>query len=374
MKRTPYYEALLAKGAKFVEFAGYEMPIQFQGGIVQEHLAVRNNVGLFDVSHMGEFYFEGEGAEGMINYLVANDIRGMKDGDVRYTLMCNEKGGIVDDLLVYRYTQEKFMLVVNAGNHDKDFDWVKKHIKEDKDKVEYVKNNLKGNVEFTDRSDEIAQLAIQGPASIPLMKKVLDAKDIPDEYYTFKTFQCPKGEVIVSRTGYTGEDGYEVYCPKDYAIEMFDKIMKAGEEYKIELCGLGCRDTLRLEAGMPLYGHEMNEETLATELTLKPFIKLEKECFIGKKALEENEAKKIRKGFKILDKGLARQGDKVFLGDKEIGCVTTGIPSPSLNKKGIGHIRIDRGIKETDIFIEVRGKKLKAVICPTSFLKEIRGE
>ena len=360
MKRTPYYEVLLAKGGKFVEFAGYEMPIQFAGGIVQEHLAVRKNVGLFDVSHMGEFYFEGKDAESAINYLVANDIRGMKDGDVRYTLMCNEKGGIVDDLLVYRYNGEKFMLVVNAGNHDKDFDWVKAH--------------LKGEVKFTDRSDEIAQLAIQGPNAIPLMAKVLDAKDIPQEYYTFKTFQSPKGEVIVSQTGYTGEKGYEVYCPKDYAIEMFDKIMKAGEEYKIELCGLGCRDTLRLEAGMPLYGHEMNEETLATELTLKPFIKLEKEDFIGKKALVENEAKKIRKGFKIMERGLARQGDKVFLGDKEIGCVTTGIPSPSLNKTGIGHIRIDRGIKETDIFVEVRGKKLKAIICPTSFLKEIRGE
>ena len=360
MKRTPYYEVLLAKGGKFVEFAGYEMPIQFAGGIVQEHLAVRKNVGVFDVSHMGEFYFEGKDAESAINYLVANDIRGMKDGDVRYTLMCNEKGGIVDDLLVYRYNQEKFMLVVNAGNHDKDFDWVKSH--------------LKGEVKFTDRSSEIAQLAIQGPNSIPLMKKALDAKDIPEEYYTFKTFECPKGEVIVSRTGYTGEDGYEVYCPRDYAIEIFDKIMKAGEEYKIELCGLGCRDTLRLEAGMPLYGHEMNEETLATELTLKPFIKLEKENFIGKKALVENEAKKIRKGFKILERGLARQGDKVFLGDKEIGYVTTGIPSPSLNKMGIGHIRIDRGIKETDIFVEVRGKKLKAIICPTSFLKEIRGE
>ncbi len=359
MKRTPYYETLLAKGGKFVEFAGYEMPIQF-AGIVQEHLAVRNNVGIFDVSHMGEFYFEGEGAEGMINYLVANDIRGMKDGDVRYTLMCNEKGGIVDDLLVYRYNQEKFMLVVNAGNHDKDFEWVKKH--------------LKGDVKFTDRSTEIAQLAIQGPNAIPLMKKVLDAKDIPEEYYTFKTFKSPKGEVIVSQTGYTGEKGYEIYCPKDYAIEMFNKVMEAGKEYNIELCGLGCRDTLRLEAGMPLYGHEMNEETLATELTLKPFIKLEKEDFVGKKALVENEAKKIRKGFKMVDRGIARQGDKVFLGDKEIGVVTTGTSSPSLNKIGIGHIRIDRGIKETDIFIEVRGKKLKAVICPTSFLKEIRGE
>ena len=359
MKRTPYYETLLAKGGKFVEFAGYEMPIQF-AGIVQEHLAVRNNVGIFDVSHMGEFYFEGKDAESAINYLIANDIRGMKDGDVRYTLMCNEKGGIVDDLLVYRYNQEKFMLVVNAGNHDKDFEWVKKHLKED--------------VKFTDRSTEIAQLAIQGPNAIPLMKKVLDAKDIPEEYYTFKTFVSPKGEVIVSQTGYTGEKGYEIYCPKDYAIEMFNKVMEAGKEYNIELCGLGCRDTLRLEAGMPLYGHEMDENTLATELTLKPFIKLEKEDFIGKKALVESEAKKIRKGFKMVDRGIARQGDKVFLGDKEIGVVTTGTSSPSLNKLGIGHIRIDRGVKETDILIEVRGKKLKAVICPTSFLKEIRGE
>lgn len=357
MKRTPYYETLLAKGGKFVEFGGYEMPIQF-AGILKEHLAVRNNVGLFDVSHMGEFYIEGDNAEAAVNALITNDIRGMADGDVRYTLMCNEKGGIVDDFLVYRYNQKKFLLVVNAGNHDKDYDWVKKH--------------LDKSVTFTDRSPEIAQLAIQGPNAPAVVKKFIAPSAMPSAYYTFKTFQCPKGEVIVSQTGYTGEDGYEIYCPKEWALDLFNQVMKAGEEFGIELCGLGCRDTLRLEAGMPLYGHEMTEETLATEVTLKPFIKLEKEDFIGKKALETNEAKKIRKGFKMIDRGIARDHDKVFLGDKEIGYVTTGTSSPSL-KVGIGHMRIDRGIKDEEVFIEVRGKKLKAKIVPTSFLKEIKG-
>ena len=357
MKRTPYYETLLAKGGKFVEFGGYEMPIQF-AGILKEHLAVRNNVGLFDVSHMGEFYIEGENAEAAVNAIMSNNIRGMADGDVRYTLMCNEKGGIVDDFLVYRYNQKKFLLVVNAGNHDKDYDWVKKY--------------LDKSVTFTDRSSEIAQLAIQGPNAPAVVKKFIAPSAMPSAYYTFKTFQCPKGEVIVSQTGYTGEDGYEIYCPKEWALELFDQVMKAGEEFGIELCGLGCRDTLRLEAGMPLYGHEMTEETLATEVTLKPFIKLEKEDFIGKKALETNEAKKIRKGFKMIDRGIARDHDKVFLGDKEIGYVTTGTSSPSL-KVGIGHMRIDRGIKDEEVFIEVRGKKLKAKIVPTSFLKEIKG-
>ena len=282
----------------------------------------------------------------------------MADGDVRYTLMCNEKGGIVDDFLVYRYNQKKFLLVVNAGNHDKDYDWIKKH--------------LDKSVTFTDRSSEIAQLAIQGPNAPAVVKKFIAPSAMPSAYYTFKTFQCPKGEVIVSQTGYTGEDGYEIYCPKEWALELFNQVMKAGEEFGIELCGLGCRDTLRLEAGMPLYGHEMTEETLATEVTLKPFIKLEKEDFIGKKALETNEAKKIRKGFKMIDRGIARDHDKVFLGDKEIGYVTTGTSSPSL-KVGIGHMRIDRGIKDEEVFIEVRGKKLKAKIVPTSFLKEIKG-
>ena len=357
MKRTPYYETLLAKGGKFVEFGGYEMPIQF-AGILKEHLAVRNNVGLFDVSHMGEFYIEGDNAEAAVNALITNDIRGMADGDVRYTLMCNEKGGIVDDFLVYRYNQKKFLLVVNAGNHDKDHDWVKKH--------------LDKSVTFTDRSAEIAQLAIQGPNAPAGVKEFIAPSAMPSAYYTFKTFQCPKGEVIVSQTGYTGEDGYEIYCPKEWALDLFNQVMKAGEEFGIELCGLGCRDTLRLEAGMPLYGHEMTEETLATEVTLKPFIKLEKEDFIGKKALETNEAKKIRKGFKMIDRGIARDHDKVFLGDKEIGYVTTGTSSPSL-KVGIGHMRIDRGIKDEEVFIEVRGKKLKAKIVPTSFLKEIKG-
>ncbi len=357
MKRTPYYETLLEKGGKFVEFGGYEMPIQF-AGIVKEHLAVRQNVGLFDVSHMGEFYIEGDNAEAAINKLITNDIRGMKDGDVRYTLMCNHNGGIVDDFLVYRYNQKKFLLVVNAGNHDKDYDWVKKYL--DKD------------VTFTDRSPEIAQLAIQGPNAPALVKKFIDAKDMPENYYTFKTFNCDKGEVIVSQTGYTGEDGYEIYCPKDWAIELFNKVMKAGEEFNIELCGLGCRDTLRLEAGMPLYGHEMTEETLATEVTLKPFIKMEKEEFIGKEALEANPPKKIRKGFKMVDRGIARNEAKVYLGDKEIGVVTTGTSSPSLKNLGIGHIRIDRGLKDEDILIDVRGKMLKAKIVPTSFLKEIK--
>ncbi|MEL3908681.1 MAG: glycine cleavage system aminomethyltransferase GcvT [Treponemataceae bacterium] len=360
MKRTPYFNVLTEKGGKFVEFGGFEMPVQFDGlGIIAEHLAVRNSVGVFDVSHMGQFYIEGDEAEAAINELITNDIRGMLDGQIRYTLMCNEAGGIVDDFLVYRYNAQKFMLVVNAGNRDKDFAWIKKH--------------LKDGAKLIDRSDEIALLAIQGPNSEKVIKKFIRAEDIPNEYYTFKTFKIPEGEVLVSRTGYTGEDGFEVYCPAKVAIELFDNVMKAGAEFDIALCGLGCRDTLRLEAGMPLYGHEMTEETLATEVTLKPFVKLEKESFIGKKALLEKEAKKIRKGFKLVDKGIAREGAKVFVGDTEIGCVTTGTQSPSL-KVGIGHMRIDRGVKETDILIDVRGRKLKAVIHPTSFLKEIKGE
>lgn len=358
MKHTPYFDVLTAKGGKFVEFGGYEMPIQFEG-IVSEHLAVRNNVGLFDVSHMGEFYIEGDNAESAVNELITNDIRGMADGQIRYTLMCNEEGGIVDDFLVYRYNAKKFLLVVNAGNHDKDYEWVKTHL----DKT----------VKFTDRSPEIAQLAIQGPNSEKVIRKCFPDKNIPADYYTFKTFNVPSGEIIVSQTGYTGEHGYEVYCPVAYALELFDNVTKAGEEFNMALCGLGCRDTLRLEAGMPLYGHEMTEETLATEVTLKPFIKLaEKDHFIGRQALLDKKPVKIRKGFEMVDRGIARAGAKVYLNGKEIGVVTTGTQSPSL-KVGIGHIRIDRDIKEKDIEIDVRGKMLKAKICPTSFLKEIHG-
>ncbi len=358
MKRTPFFDVLTARGGKFVEFGGYEMPIQFEGeGIISEHLAVRNNVGVFDVSHMGEFYVEGADAEAAVNALITNDIRGMADGDVRYTLMCNEEGGIVDDFLVYRYSATKFLLVVNAGNRDKDFAWIKKH--------------LKGNAVLNDRSDEIAQLAIQGPNAEKLIKKFIRAEDIPAVYYTFKTYNVDAGEVIVSRTGYTGEDGFEIYYPASAALDLFNDVMKAGAEFNVALCGLGCRDTLRLEAGMPLYGHEMTEETLATEVTLKPFIKLEeKDDFVGKKALLEKEPKKIRKGFKLIDRGIARGEAKVFAGDKEIGYVTTGTQSPSL-KIGIGHMRIDRGVKDKEVFIDVRGKKLKAEVCPTSFLKEI---
>lgn len=356
MRRTPYYALMQKHGGKFVEFGGYEMPIQFEHGIVVEHNAVRNNVGLFDVSHMGEVIIEGPRAEETVNTIVSNDIRGMEDGQIRYTLMCNDNGGIIDDFLVYRMSSTKFLLVVNAGNRDKDVKWIADHCTNEKDAV------------WKDASDEMIQFAVQGPKSPELMKAAFPDETLPEGYYTFSVHTVDGFEVILSRTGYTGEDGFEIYGPNAWAEKLFNRVVDAGKPLGLELCGLGCRDTLRLEAGMPLYGHELTEDFLATEVTLKPFVRTEKDDFIGKAALEANPPKKIRKGIVLLDRGIARDGAKVFLGDKEIGVVTSGTHSPTLGK-AIAQVRVDRGIKETDVLVEVRGKKLKAVLGSANFLK-----
>ena len=353
-KRTCLYDKHVALGALITPFAGFDMPIQYTG-IIDEHNAVREHCGVFDVSHMGEVIVSGPDADKFINHIFTNDVNGLAAGKVLYGMICYPDGGVVDDTCICKLDDHLYLMTINASNIDKDVAW--------------IEQNAEGfDVVIENKSEAYGQLAIQGPKAESMLEDVLGLACKELKFYEVKRLQQDGTEVIVSRTGYTGEDGFEVYGTPEYIVKIWDKLIEAG----VKPCGLGCRDTLRLEAGMPLYGHEMTEETLATEVTLKPFIKLEKEDFIGKKALETNEAKKIRKGFKMIDRGIARDHDKVFLGDKEIGYVTTGTSSPSL-KVGIGHMRIDRGIKDEEVFIEVRGKKLKAKIVPTSFLKEIKG-
>lgn len=356
-KRTPLYQNHLNHGGKVVEFGGFELPVQYGAGLIAEHNAVRNAAGLFDVSHMGEFLLEGKSAFDTIQRLMSNDMTGLCDGQIRYTMMLNERGGEVDDLLVYRLSEEKYLLVVNAGNCDKDAAW--------------VSNRLLDGTRFENLSEKTGQVALQGPKSEEILRKILPESEIPEKYYTFKVSdRVTDGRCIVSRTGYTGEDGFEIYCPAERTPEIFEKIFDAGKEYGILPCGLGARDTLRFEACMPLYGHELNEDYLGHEVGLGFALKMGKPDFIGKRALEERPAQFKRKGVKLIDKGIAREGCEVFAASdgRKIGVVTTGTYSPTF-QHALAMVRIEKSYEEPEVVIDVRGKKLRAEVVKMPFYK-----
>lgn len=356
MKLTPFFEKMASSGAKMVEFTGYFLPIQFENtGIIAEHRAVREKAGLFDVSHMGELMLTGKDAFATIQSLITNDITTMKDGQARYTLLPNEKGGIVDDILIYRFNEEKYMLVVNAANCAKDDKW--------------ISSRLIGDTVFENISENTAQLAIQGREAEAILREFVTTYNIPEKNYSFKVLILFGEEIIVSRTGYTGEDGFEIYCSDKIAEQVFDLVVEKGKKHDMVLCGLGARDTLRMEAAMPLYGHEMNEDTLATELGLDFFIKFNKD-FVGKQALLDNAPACKRIGVKLVDRGIAREQAMVFdSNNKEIGCVTSGTHSPTLGYP-IAMLRVDRDFDGAEVYIDVRGKKLKAEVVPTPFYKK----
>jgi len=359
MKKTSLYELHIKYGGEIVDFAGWALPVQYPKGIIHEHRLVRNGVGLFDVSHMGEFMFTGKGAEAAINHLLTNDYTGMPEGKVRYSLMCNEKGGIVDDVVVYKFNDEKFMMVVNAGNREKDVEWIKK--------------NLLPDCVFEDISDSIGQIAIQGP----LAQDVMHNSCGPVTYYSFLNNVNIGGvKCLVSATGYTGEKGYEIYCDAKDTPKVYELLMAAGKEFGIEPCGLGARDTLRMEAGMPLYGHELSEDILATETGLDFAIKLNKN-FIGSGKLKYTIMKYIRTGAKFLDRGIAREGTKIYCGDEEVGYVTSGTHSPTLEypiamiriRKEYCHRDAAEATSSRQLIADVRGRKLRTEIVPLPFYK-----
>ena len=354
--RTPFYNKIVAAGGKMVEFTGYELPVQFEGsGIIAEHNAVRQKAGLFDVSHMGEIYLCGKDALATIQNLVTNDMSTLKDGGVRYTLLPNEQGGVVDDILIYRFNPEKYLIVVNAANMQKDADW--------------IEARLIGDTKFENASKATAQLALQGPAAIEIVKEFIAEADIPAKNYTVKTTTLEGEPIILSRTGYTGEDGFELYCANAFAERMFDIVVEHGKKHGMLLAGLGARDTLRMEAAMPLYGHEMNDQTLCHELGLDFAIKMGKADFIGKKALEANPPKFKRLGIKMVDRGIAREHFKVFdESGREIGHVTSGTHSPTLNH-AVAMIRVEKDFNAPNVWVEVRNRKLKAEIVPLPFYK-----
>lgn len=360
-KKTPLYDEHVKQGGKIVDYAGWFLPVQYEG-LIQEHEAVRNEAGIFDVSHMGEIMVKGEDALDYLQYLLTNDLSKLEDNQVIYTIMCYPDGGVVDDLLVYKYNAEEYLLVVNAANVDKDFKWI-------------IDNKNDFNIIIENISDQVGEVALQGPNAQKILQKLVDFDLSTVKFFYLKRDVNIAGvNCLISRTGYTGEDGFEIYTPWNEVVKVWDAILEAGKEYGLKPAGLGARDTLRFEAALPLYGNEISKEVNPLEGGLKFFVKLKKEAdFIGKEALvkqwEEGLTRKVA-GFEMLGRGIPREGYEVFKDGKKIGHVTTGYMSPTL-KKSIGNALID--IDETEIGNEVdimvRKKPVKAKIISRKFLK-----
>lgn len=356
VKKTPLYDMHVKHGGKMVEFAGFMMPIQYMG-IKSEHNSVRQNCGLFDVSHMGEVTITGENAAKSVQRFTTNDISDMKKGQVKYSPMCNKNGGVVDDLLVYKLDEDDYMLVINASNIDKD--------------IKFIMENNIFDAKIVNVSDEISQIAIQGPKAVEVLEKLIN--DLPEKYYTFNNVLINNHSCIVSRTGYTGEDGFEIYCPNIAAQSIWKSLIEFGGE-NIMPCGLGCRDTLRFEASMPLYGHEMTEDISPIEAAIKFFVKIDKNNdFIGKDVIKkqiEQGISRRRCGLEILDRGIARQNAIIYHESKKVGFVTSGTKSLTLDKAYAMAI-IDRPYNKrgTSLQIEVRGKMLESIVVKMPFYK-----
>lgn len=356
MKRTPLYENHVSLGAKMTDFGGWELPVQYEG-IIKEHNQVRNAAGLFDVSHMGEVTARGEGAQEFIQNLVTNDISQLQDGRAIYSPMCYPDGGTVDDIIVYRISKDDFFIVVNAANTDKDFEW--------------MKQNLSGGVELNNVSQSYAQLALQGPKSQFILQKLTGFDLSALKFFRFaKDVEVDGVKCMVSRSGYTGEDGFELYVNSEQAPRLWDAILEAGRDEGAVPVGLGARDTLRFEAALPLYGHELSKDISPLEAGLGRFVKLEKERFIGKEALQKQSAnlKRVLVGFELVDPGVARSGFEVYAGERNIGFVTSGSYSPTLNKNlGLALVEAAFSPEGTQIEIAIRNRKAKAVVVNKPF-------
>lgn len=361
MKTTPFTEKHIALGAKMHEFAGYNMPIEYSG-IIDEHLTVCENVGVFDVSHMGEFWVKGPKALDFLQKITSNNVAVLTPGKIQYTCFPNEEGGIVDDLLVYHYEPEKYLLVVNAANIEKDWNWC-------------VAHNADGAV-LENASDRMAQLAVQGPKAILALQKLTDIDLASIPYYTFKVGQMAGvDQVIISNTGYTGAGGFEIYFYPEYADQIWKAVFEAGEEFGIKPVGLGARDTLRLEMGFCLYGNDLDDTTSPIEAGLGWITKfVDGKDFTNRAMLEKQKAEGVSRklvGFEMIDRGIPRHGYSLVNADGEpIGVVTSGTMSP-MRKIGIGmgYVKTEYSKAGTEICIDMRGRKLKAVVVKPPFRK-----
>jgi aminomethyltransferase len=358
--QTPLYPIYEKYGAKTIDFGGWDLPVQFSS-IKEEHEAVRTKAGLFDVSHMGEVSVKGPDALAYLQKMVTNDVSKLVDGKALYSPMCYPDGGTVDDLLVYKKADEDYMVVINAGNIEKDVEWLEKHVE--------------GEVEVTNISEDVALLAIQGPLAEQVLQR-LTSEDLSEiAFFHFKEQVEVAGvKGLVSRTGYTGEDGFEIYLDSSDAITLWEKILEEGQEDGVLPCGLGARDTLRFEAKLPLYGQEITPDITPLEAGLGFAVKVDKEAdFIGKEVLKEQKENGVPRklvGIEMIDRGIPRHGYPVFAGEQKVGEVTTGTQSPTL-KKNVGLVLIDKAYSELgqEVEVQIRNKNLKAEIVKSPFYR-----
>src|SRR5687767_11147596 len=363
LKRTPLNEEHKKLGGKMVDFGGWEMPVQYTAGVIEEHLRTRNVGGLFDVSHMGEIWVEGEDAIDFVNRLTTNDVTKLVDGQAHYSALTNERGGVVDDLLVYRFFHDKLLLVVNASTTEKDWDWITSHVKDEA-------------ITLTNASADYCQIAIQGPEAIEFLQQLTETNLEDIKYYHFTTGRVDGVEAIISRTGYTGEDGFEVYADAEKAVQLWNKMLEVGgygSADGILPCGLAARNTLRLESAMSLYGHELSDEIKPLEANLGWICKLKKGEFIGRDALVKQKEEGLERklvGFEMVDRGIARDGFDVVIEGEKLGFVTSGSPAPFLKKNiGLAFVPVEFANVGQEIKIDVRGKLLAARIVPLPFYK-----
>jgi aminomethyltransferase len=360
LKRTPLYPVYEKHGAKTIDFGGWDLPVQF-AGIQSEHEAVRSKAGLFDVSHMGEFWVTGAGAETFLQRMTTNDVARIAVNQAQYSLLCYPDGGVVDDLLIYKLADDRFMLVVNAANIEKDFAWLKGHLRE-----EAVLENV---------SDQMSLLALQGPKAAEILAKVTDAPVGELKSFRFLPEANVGGvKALVSRTGYTGEDGFELYISNEDAIPLWERLLEAGKEHGLVPAGLGARDTLRFEARLPLYGQELSPEISPLEAGLGMFVKLDKGDFIGREALAAQKAAGLKRklvGIEMIDRGIPRAHYPVYSPDgQRIGEVTTGTQSPTLKRNvGLALLAAEYTALDTEVLVDIRGKRLRAKVAATPFYK-----
>ncbi|HEV3205781.1 MAG TPA: glycine cleavage system aminomethyltransferase GcvT [Terriglobales bacterium] len=366
IRKTALYPVHRRLGAKMVEFNGWEMPVEYPsvGGIIAEHMAVRTGVGIFDVSHMGDIRLAGPEALAAVQHLSMNDASRLAVGQAQYSALLYPQGTFVDDVIVHRLGEEEYLLVINAGTREKDFSWVRDHTRQFNCSVE----NL---------SDDFTQIAIQGPKGVNLLQKLTDA-DLSALKFYWVTRGTVSGlkNILIARTGYTGEDGFEIYVPSDEttSARVWNEVLRAGEEFAAVPCGLGSRNTLRLEASLSLYGHEISDTINVWEAGLDRFCKMEKPDFIGRSALEKARAKGTSRnlaGLEMIDRGIARDGYKVLGQDGgEIGYVTSGSPAPFLKKNiALACVPPEFAALGTELKVEIRGQGVKAQVVPTPFYK-----
>jgi len=362
VKKTPLNQTHRELGARMVDFGGWDMPVQYSG-VIDEHQAVREAAGLFDVSHMGEVEVSGANALAFIQQLTINDAAKLVDGQVQYSAMCYPEGGVVDDVTLYRFNESRYLFCVNASNTDKDFAWMQQVLAE----------SAISDVTLNNRSEEFAQIALQGPKAEIILSTMTDVVLADLVYYHFCEGVVAGVEMIISRTGYTGEDGFELYLPASSAVKIWQALMAAGTPQGLLPIGLGARDTLRLEKGYALYGHELSREISPLEAGLAWITKLDKEAFIGKLALVDQKEKGLlrrRIGLVMQERGIPREGYPIFAGDREVGVVTSGTMSPSL-KVGVALALVEpeAAREETELAVAIRNRRMGARVTRPPFVK-----